>query len=152
MKRFTLSILMLCSTIMMTAEPVGKQSALYTAQNYMLAKGKTIQSAQPSFKSTRKSAAQASDDAYYYVFNAGNDGGYVIVSGDDRTEPILGYVDHGSFDPENIPENMRSWLQGYSDEIKYIVENNIQQGDPRIKKRNKVRGTKHSVPELLAFA
>ena len=149
MKRFTLSILMLCSTIMMTAEPVGKQSALYTAQNYMLAKGKTIQSAQPSFKSTRKGAAQASDDAYYYVFNAGNDGGYVIVSGDDRTEPILGYVDHGSFDPENIPENMRSWLQGYSDEIKYIVENNIQQGDPRIKKRNKVRGTKHSVPELL---
>ncbi len=151
MKRFTLAILMLCFTITMAAEPVGKQTALYTAQNYMLAKGKTIQSAQPTFKSSRKGAAPSTDEeAYYYVFNAGNDGGYVIVSGDDRTEPILGYVDHGSFDPENIPDNMRSWLQGYADEIKYIIDNNIKTGDPRIRKRNKVAGTKHAVPELLS--
>ena len=149
MKRFTLSILMLCFTIMMMAEPVGKHAALYTAKSFMLSKGKTVQSTQPSFKSSRKGATHAADDAYYYVFDAGNDNGYVIVSGDDRTEPILGYVDQGSFDPDNIPENMRSWLQLYADQIKYIVDNNIQSDDPRIKKRNKVAGTRHSVGEIL---
>ncbi len=150
MKRILLSFLTLCFALSITAEPVGKQAALYTAQNFMLAKGKQINAVQKPFKAPRKGAQTTSEEeAYYFVFNAGNNGGYVIVSGDDRTEPILGYVEEGSFDPENIPENMRSWLQGYADEIKYIVDNDIKQGDPRIKKRNKVIGTKHSVAELL---
>ena len=150
MKRITLSIMMLGLALAGMAEPVGKQAALYTAQNYMLAKGKQVNSVQKPFKAPRKGAAQQTEEeAYYYDFNAGADGGYVIVSGDDRTEPILGYVDHGSFDPENIPENMRSWLQGYADQIKYIVDNDIKPGDPRIKKPNKVTATKHSIGELL---
>ena len=152
MKRLTLSILTLCFASMATAEHVGKQAALYTAQTYMLAKGKTVNSTPASSQSTRRksSSVEAEDgQPYYYVFNAGGDGGYVIISGDDRTEPILGYVDQGSFDPDNIPENMRSWLQLYADQIKFIIDNDIQPGSPLIKKRNKVQSTKHSIPELL---
>lgn len=152
MKRITLSLIALCLTLVTMAEPVGKQAALYTAQAYMLAKGKNVNATQKPFKAARRDAANATannDEAYYYVFNSGNNGGYVIVSGDDRTEPILGYVDHGSFDPDNIPDNMRSWLQGYADQIKYIIDNDIQPNSPLLKKRNKVQGTRHSVPELL---
>ena len=29
----------------------------------------------------------------YYLFNIENDGGFVIISGDDRTRSILGYAD-----------------------------------------------------------
>ena len=152
MKRLTFSFLTLCLALTTMAEPVGKQAALYTAKAFMLEKGKTIVAQQPSSQSGRHSASAMNTEEgepYYYVFNAGNDGGYVIVSGDDRTEPILGYVEQGSFDPENIPENMKSWLQLYADQIKYIVDNNIDPNSPLIKKRNKVRGTKHSVPEML---
>ena len=136
----------LCCALFLAAETIDRQAALYTARAYMLAKGKTVVA--PS-KSSRAKASGETEEAYYYVFNAGNDGGYVIVSGDDRVEPILGYVEQGSFDPDNIPENLRSWLQLYADEIKYIVENDIQPNDPIIRKRNKVSGTKHSVPELM---
>ena len=110
MKKTLISLLTLCLVTMASAEPVGKQAALYTAQAYMLAKGKVMNSSQLPFKSSRKAAAPTSGEeaAYYYIFNAENDGGYVIISGDDRTEPILGYVEQGSFDPDNIPENMRS--------------------------------------------
>ena len=151
MKRLTLSFLTLCFALVTMAEPISKQAALYSAQAYMLAKGKNVNATQVPFKSSRKGASQQTteENPYYYVFNAGNNDGYVIVSGDDRTEPILGYVDHGTFDPENIPENMRSWLQLYADEIKFIIDNNIQPNDPIIKKRNKVAGTKHSVGEML---
>lgn len=152
MKRLSLSLLTLCMALQLTAGPVSKQTALYSAQNYMLAKGKNIVASQKPFKAPRKAASAQQtneEDAYYYVFNAGNDGGYVIVSGDDRVEPILGYVDKGSFDPNNIPENMRSWLQLYADQIKFIIDNDIQPGSPLIQKRNKIRGTKHSVGELL---
>ena len=151
MKRLTISFLTVCFALMATADPIGRQAAQYTAQSYLLAKGKVIDNVRRPFKAPRQGAAQNTEeaDAYYYVFNAGNDGGYVIVSGDDRTEPILGYVEQGTFDPENIPENMRSWLQLYADQIKYIIENDLQPNSPELKKRNKVVGTKHSIPELL---
>ncbi|MBQ7526488.1 MAG: C10 family peptidase [Bacteroidaceae bacterium] len=133
------------------AEPIGKNAARYTARAFMLAKGKQLSASKPSQMkaSGYTTAGDESEQPYYYVFNAGDDGGYVIVSGDDRVEPILGYVDRGTFDPENIPENMRSWLQLYADQIKFIIDNDIQPGDPRIQKRNKVQATKHSIPELM---
>ncbi|MBO7609988.1 MAG: C10 family peptidase [Muribaculaceae bacterium] len=58
--------------------------------------------------------------AYYYVFNFGNNQGFVIVSGDDRTNPILGYSDEGSFDADKIPANMKAWLDGYAEQIKAL--------------------------------
>ena len=151
MKRTFVFIIGLCLTLAASAEPIGKQAALYTAQAYMLAKGKSIDAARKPYRAARLQDARSTDEAdtYYYVFNAGGDDGYVIVSGDDRTEPILGYVEEGSFDPDNIPENMRSWLQSYADQIKYIIDNDLKPESPAIKKRNRVRATKHSVPELL---
>ena len=55
-----------------------------------------------------------------YVFNVEDDGGFIVVSNDDRTCPVLGFSESGKFDPENIPDNMRAWLQGYADEIAWL--------------------------------
>ncbi|MDR1792541.1 MAG: C10 family peptidase [Bacteroidales bacterium] len=61
---------------------------------------------------------------YFYVFNADNQG-FVIVAGDDRVVPILGYSKEGYFDPNNVPENCRAWLDNYKAIIDYVVENDI---------------------------
>lgn len=45
----------------------------------------------------------------YYIFNADDNNGFVIVSGDSRTKSILGYSDRGSFNPENMPTQL-TWL------------------------------------------
>ena len=58
-----------------------------------------------------------------YVFNVDNNGGFVVVSNDDGTIPILGFSDSGNLDPDNMPANMRAWLQGYADEIAWFKEN-----------------------------
>ena len=55
-----------------------------------------------------------------YVFNVDGDGGFVVVSNDDRTTPILGYGDSGAFSTIEMPSNMRAWLQGYADEIAWL--------------------------------
>lgn len=55
----------------------------------------------------------------YYVFNRGNDDGFIVVSGDDCVLPVLGYADNGSFDYQSIPENMQWWLGEYQREIEY---------------------------------
>ena len=53
---------------------------------------------------------------YYFIFNDGNQG-FVIVSGDQRCEPILGYSTSGSFDTTDMPDNLRWWMQQYCDEM-----------------------------------
>ena len=79
--------------------------------------------------------AQAFGNALH-VFNVGGDNGFVIVSGDDRTEEILGYVDGGTFDYNNIPDNMRFWLQMYADEINSLGGRQVQQAPRRETRAN----------------
>lgn len=57
-----------------------------------------------------------------YVFNAEGEQGFVIVSGCDETEPILGYSHKGSFDMEHMPENVRAWMEGYRSQIETILK------------------------------
>jgi hypothetical protein len=57
------------------------------------------------------------DRAVYYIFNSSN--GYVIVSGDDRAEEILGYGD-APLNINNIPCNMKAWLSNYKEQIEYL--------------------------------
>lgn len=40
---------------------------------------------------------------YYYVFNARDGHGYIIVSADDCTTPVLGYSDDGATTPRRCP-------------------------------------------------
>ncbi len=52
-----------------------------------------------------------------FVFNS-TDEGFVLVSAEDNARAVLGYSDNGTFDANNIPENMQFWLQMYADEIR----------------------------------
>ena len=72
-----------------------------------------------------------------YVFNVNANDGYVIVSNDDRTLPVLGFSDTGSFDPDRMPENMKAWLQGYADEIAWLQQHGSKASGPK-KARGKV--------------
>ena len=56
----------------------------------------------------------------YYVFDRGTNEGFVIVSGDDQTIDVLGYCDEGSFDYQQMPPNMKDWLDDYADQIARI--------------------------------
>ena len=65
----------------------------------------------------RKFGALATAETTYYIFNKGVGNGFVIVSGDDEVEPVLGYCDSGEFDYEQMPPNMREWLDDYDRQI-----------------------------------
>ena len=67
-----------------------------------------------------------------YIFNRGTDGGYVVVSGDDRTPAILGYSDSGSFNYDDIPCNFEWWLNQYVQEIEALQSNPALSCTPRL--------------------
>ena len=149
MKRILLTLVLSASfSFVARAESVSKSEAFNIAQQYLLSKGRILNNNKAPYRSVRSVNGQP-QSAYYYVFNAEGGNGYVIISGDDRTPEILGYVENGSFDEENIPENMKSWLQLYADQIKFIVDNDITVDKSVIKARAKARSTRHSVPVLI---
>ena len=49
----------------------------------------------------------------YYVFNKGNENGYLILSADDCMPAVLGVVEGNSFDYDKLPDNMKWWLSQY---------------------------------------
>ena len=64
--------------------------------------------------------AMTDSTAYYYVYNIGDKQGFVIVSGDDNTAPILGYSFIGKFDPTKIPVNVKYMMDNYKNQIAQI--------------------------------
>jgi hypothetical protein len=66
---------------------------------------------------------------YYYVFNASASQGFVIVSADDATLPVLGYATEGTFDGSKIPSNVQKWLEGYKNQIRYVMDHNLAPTD-----------------------
>ncbi len=85
---------------------------------------------------------------YFYVFNISSSNGFIIVSGDDNVIPILGYSNERDFNPENIPENVAKWLEGYKNEIRYIIENKVQASNDIKKKWELYTNGKSSNDEI----
>ena len=61
----------------------------------------------------------SASEAPFYVFNIGSADGFVMVSGDDRVAPVIGYSLTSVFNPDNMPGNLRGWLEGYEKQIAY---------------------------------
>ena len=61
----------------------------------------------------------------YYVFNCDGGQGYVIVSGDDMTDPVLAYSDRGSFDINQAPEPVKIMFERYQQSLE-LMRNNPQ--------------------------
>lgn len=59
----------------------------------------------------------------WYVFDK-EDGGFVIVSGEDSVSPVLGYSEEGSFDKFFHPSNFVAWMDMWST----IIEDNRRNG------------------------
>ena len=101
------------------ADEVTEEQALEQAQQFV------------SMHNTRKSAPTVKPVGQVsglYMFNVSGNGGFVIVSNDDQTVPILGFSESGSIDPDDLPDNMRAWLQGYAEQIAWL-QNNGNSGD-----------------------
>ena len=121
MKKYLLFFLTLFWVNSLMAGVVTEKQALQKAQKFM--KGKSFVVAGARSMSPDKTAEEPSS---FYVFNAENQGGFVIVSGDDRTPEILGYADSGELDMDKLPSNVKAWLDGYDQQIKSLGNRQVK--------------------------
>ncbi|MBR7053301.1 MAG: C10 family peptidase [Prevotella sp.] len=96
--------------------PIDLQSAKTTAGAFLKEKGRAT-TVKPMKLAYRQALPGNEEKTACYVFNASDGKGYVVVSGDDRTERVLGYSPTGHIDPEAMPDNMKYYLGELAKEI-----------------------------------
>ena len=95
-----------------------------------MAIAKQFGQAQPTLKAGAKANLKLSYTAMnqkgmndFYVFNRDGNQGYVIVSGDDMTDPVLAYSDRGSFDMNLAPEPVKIMFKRYQQGLDLMRKN-----------------------------
>lgn len=128
MRKFTFAILLVLPGLLSFAGEITQPQAMKIAHSFLRNQVAPTQSLQKSKSEALQLAYTANDAAgrsCLYVFNAGQNEGFVLVAADDRAFEILGYSNTGHFDYSRIPTEMRNWIEGYVDQITYIRKNNI---------------------------
>ena len=94
------------------AASVDVTTARMEANNFvkskMASKGMFNAPATADLKLAHSEASSVEGNAYY-VFNI-QGGGWVIIAGDDRAKQVLAYGDKGNIDMNNLPDNMKGYL------------------------------------------
>ena len=104
-KIFIVALFVLCGINYLFAAPISKSEARLIAQAFI------------------EIADTSTDDvptAPYYIFSRGANQGFVIVSGDDSTAPIIGYTEQGDFNLQSLPEPLRIMLTDWSERIEKV--------------------------------
>ena len=118
MKRLYLLLFACVAVWTASANSIDRQQARQEAEMFLQSKGCAI-----SGEATARSLAHnAAIKQPFYVFNTAGDHGFVIVAGDDRIEPIIGYTTQGSFDENDLPVNFKAWLEQMAAEIESIKD------------------------------
>ena len=130
MKTKFLSLLLLILCLSVFGKPVDENRAktvgLYFLQNKTNSQLlKSATNLQLAYKVTATIGDALEERTMFFVFNVDNVG-YIIVSGDDTVIPILGYSDQGTFLSDNMSPAFQKWLEGYKNEIIYIISHDVK--------------------------
>ena len=126
MKRNLSTLVGLLVSMVMTAAPVGQDAARQKALQFLNERGSGVAAAR-GMNPVKLQLKDGPAADQLYVFNVGQKDGFVIVSGDDCTgDLVLGYAEKGEITAENMPVNLKSWLQGYADQIQWMKEHGVR--------------------------
>ncbi len=139
-------MLMICGPAV--SAPISRQTARQHAMKFLHAHDRTLADDAP-YKKPRLRSSMPTDDAFYYVFPSVDDKGFVVVSGDDRTMPILGFTEQGTFDESTMPEGLRFLLKMYEDQIQQLDGSGRQEQHAAHAAAAASHTTRHNVQPLM---
>ena len=118
MRRFYVFFVFLLLTAQILAVPVTRERADTIAQNWL-----------SNVKGTRSAVSETFTLEYeghnsLYVVNF-EDGGFVIVSADDATIPVLGYSDKNRAPGEITHPAVQEWFENYHKQIHAAIEEGL---------------------------
>ena len=149
MRKFYISLLtFVFVAIQLFAAPVDPEKALEIANDFWASKVSLKKSmqfklvpAEGALKASSRTASSKENDAYY-VFTEAQSNGFVIVSGDDRLNPIVGYST--SAVSGKMPPALTAWLGEYSEYV-----NDVRAGKVVTAQRNARQASAAIEPMLV---
>lgn len=135
MKKTISTLALLAAGLLASAAPRTAEEALQVARQFVAATPalQSVKSMQmtlsPSIAARAKSreglATQTSPA--YYVVNLSDDNGFVVVSGDDRFTPVLGYSTSGNIsNADELPDGLAYWLASLQGEMETAIANGYE--------------------------
>ena len=122
--------LLLCGVVQIYARPLREQEARLLAEQFFQknTQMQQLRSAELTLVSAPACTANGYElkstgepARYYYVYNRGENRGFVIVSGDDRLAPYIGYATTGTFSAEEMPDNLAAFLEACQQRIDALM-------------------------------
>ncbi len=115
-------LLFLFIALKLQAGDVDSLIAKKVAENFLSERSNTRKSlSSKSISLSYKYSEKRNGSAVYHVYNISNDKGYVIVSGDDRTIPVIAYSFESNFNlDEDAPPEFLAWMESRAEEIKTL--------------------------------
>lgn len=123
MKKMFLLMAALLVAMPSWSAPVDVRSAQIKAHQFLLQQSEAgrVMSPVTDLKLVHTEVSSHDDTTpVYYIFNASD--GFVVVSGEDRSREILAYGDSRIQDIKTMPANMKYWLNGYKQQIDYLLQ------------------------------
>jgi hypothetical protein len=138
MKKVAFVLLWVAVPLMMLASPVGQEKAWQIASqflnNRMLARTKD----KPAVPEQRQLVCKDMGFRHLWVVADEANGGFVIVAGDDNTEPVLGYSETDFFDEGMLPTPLQMLLQSYDQQVGTLVANAKSQTTTAVTEREPI--------------
>lgn len=125
MKRYYILMLLFLLPALCFAEPRGQEQALKIAEEFLgkvqtRASGLELEMVWNGSESRTRSESPA-----FFVFDNVSGPGYVIVSGDDKVIPVLGYSFENDFDTDNMPPHLVSWMDEIENQIRFVSSSSL---------------------------
>ena len=119
MRRILLNIACIMNALAAQAAPVTANQAQHAAMAFLDSKAAT-RGADATVAIGQAVALKKDVNGHplCYAVNIGQGNGFVLVSGSDLTDDIIGYSDKGVFDENQMPAAMRAWLENYTEFIR----------------------------------
>ena len=112
-------LVLLTSTLSLSAQRVTKDAATQKAMAFLTQLNRKAAAARSTISKTPQLVLANNSDELY-VFNDKANGGYVVISGEERMPDVLAYSYDGLFDEDGMPCNMQAWLDNYAEQVKYL--------------------------------
>lgn len=123
MKSILLTILFMAIAILSLAGDVTLSQALSVAKTHFATEKRISITVVEVTLASQKNYINTDGSIHtaYYVLNVNQNQGFVIVSGDDKTIPVLGYTDEGVYNAQNLPNGLKKLMFSYAKEVKNIA-------------------------------
>lgn len=137
MKKIFLLLALLCSSLTLSAGPIGEARARHIAEEFFATHSTrsaggavTLNWAGDTITEPMSTSTQL-DNALMYIYSRGTNDGFVVVAGDSNVSPIIAYSLDTAINTNNMADATREILDAWCQQISVARKQQVPMSSPR---------------------